>query len=169
MHAWWCDGILSHQIVEVWHIPGQINLVGDSLSCRDEDLLHELDDGSAWSVAPNWETAHSLEYDLFSIEKNSVDLAQPTTRMLCERTSVLGDYQCTAGNHWVIYGSRAQTGCAPCRKLLHRRWQAMKTWRCDPHLHSLMWKMCHNQKLPNLCRKSTQKYTYIRTSSKSNS
>jgi hypothetical protein len=67
-HAHWRDSVLAHQIVDVWHIPGRINLVGDSLSRRDEDLPHENDNGSAWSVAPDWETARGLEYDLFSVE-----------------------------------------------------------------------------------------------------
>jgi len=67
-HARWRDGVLSHQIVDVRHIPGRINLVGDGLSRRDEDLPHEPDDGSSWSVPPDWETARGLEYDLFAVE-----------------------------------------------------------------------------------------------------
>jgi hypothetical protein len=39
-HARWRDGVLSHQIVDVRHIPGRINLVGDGLSRKDEDLPH---------------------------------------------------------------------------------------------------------------------------------
>src|SRR6267154_2281727 len=50
-HAHWCDGVISHQIVDVQHIPGQINLVGDG----------------SWSVTPDWEDARGLEYDLFSV------------------------------------------------------------------------------------------------------
>ena len=56
-HAHWRDGVLSHQIVDVRHIPGRINLVGDGLSHKDEDLPHEPEDGSSWSVEPDWETA----------------------------------------------------------------------------------------------------------------
>ena len=68
MHARWRDGILSHQIVDIQHILGRINLVGDRLSCKDEDLLHVPRDGSSWSVEPDWETARGLEYDLFSVK-----------------------------------------------------------------------------------------------------
>jgi transposase InsO family protein len=67
-HARWRDGVLSHQIVDVRHIPGRINLVGDGLSRKDEDLPHVAGDGSSWSVLPDWETARGLEYDLFSVD-----------------------------------------------------------------------------------------------------
>jgi len=73
-HARWRDGVLSHQIVDVRHIPGRINLVGDGLSRKDENLPHELDDGSSWSVTPDWETARGLEYDLFSVETTTSTL-----------------------------------------------------------------------------------------------
>ena len=56
-HARWHDGVLSHQIVDIQHIPGRINLVGDGLSRKDEDLPHVPRDGSSWSVEPDWETA----------------------------------------------------------------------------------------------------------------
>lgn len=67
-HAHWQDSIILHQIVNVWHIPGCINLVGDGLSHRDEDLPHEENDSSSWSASPDWEEAHGLHYDLFSVE-----------------------------------------------------------------------------------------------------
>ena len=31
-HARWCDGILAHQIVDVHHVPGHINVVADGSS-----------------------------------------------------------------------------------------------------------------------------------------
>ena len=34
-HSHWRDGGLAHQIVDVHHIPGQTNLVGDGLSRKD--------------------------------------------------------------------------------------------------------------------------------------
>jgi len=67
-HARWRDGILAHQIVDARHIPGRINLVGDGISRKDEDLPHEDGDGSSWSVPPDWEHARGLHYDLFSVE-----------------------------------------------------------------------------------------------------
>ena len=72
-HACWQDGILAHQIMGICHIPGQINIVGDGLSRKDEELPHRTDDGSTWSVIPDWEEAQGLHYDLFVVE------AQPET------------------------------------------------------------------------------------------
>ena len=66
-HARWRDGILAHQIVDVRHIPGRINLVGDGLSRKDEGLPHIEGDGSSWSVVPDWEHSRGLVYDLFSV------------------------------------------------------------------------------------------------------
>lgn len=66
-HARWRDGVIAHQIIDVRHIPGRINLVGDGLSRKDEDLPHLEGDGSAWSVSADWESARGLHYDLFSV------------------------------------------------------------------------------------------------------
>jgi len=66
-HARWRDGVLSHQIIDVRHIPGRVNLVGDGFSRKDEDLPHVNGDGSSWSVCPDWEHARGLHYDLFTV------------------------------------------------------------------------------------------------------
>jgi hypothetical protein len=66
-HARWQDSVISHQIIDIRHIPGCINLVGDGISRRDEDQPHTDGDGSSWSVEPDWENARGLEYDLFSV------------------------------------------------------------------------------------------------------
>src|ERR1700676_705855 len=39
-HARWCDGVLAHHIVDVRHIPGRVNLVGDGISRMDEGQPH---------------------------------------------------------------------------------------------------------------------------------
>ena len=67
-HARWRNGIMSHQIVDVCHIPGCVNIIGDGFCCKDEDLPHIDGDGSSWSVCPNWEHAQGLHYDLFTVE-----------------------------------------------------------------------------------------------------
>ena len=69
-HAWWRDGVIAHQIVDVRHIPGKANLVGDGLSRKDEANPRIEGDGSSWSVTPDWENARGLEYDLFSVSAN---------------------------------------------------------------------------------------------------
>jgi len=73
-HARWHDGVISHQIVDVWHIPGRINLVGDGLSRKDEDQPHIEGDGSSWSVVPDWEDVRHLEYDLFAVTDITSDM-----------------------------------------------------------------------------------------------
>ena len=67
-HAHWRDGVLAHQIVDVRHIPGWANLVGDRLSRKDEEMPHIEDNGSSWSIVPDWEEAPGLQYDLFTID-----------------------------------------------------------------------------------------------------
>src|SRR5882762_885168 len=67
-HARWCDGVLAHQIVDVRHIPGRINLVGDGISRKDEGLPRIEGDGSSWSVIPDWEHMRGLQYDMFSVD-----------------------------------------------------------------------------------------------------
>ena len=52
-HARWCDGVLAHHIVDVRHIPGRVNLVGDGISRKDEGQPHHDNDGSSWSVVPD--------------------------------------------------------------------------------------------------------------------
>lgn len=73
-HSYWRDSVLAHQIVDVCHIPGQINLVSDGLSRKDEEQPHINNDGSAWSVTPNWEEARGLTYDLFTIDTSLTTL-----------------------------------------------------------------------------------------------
>jgi RNase H-like domain found in reverse transcriptase len=38
-HAQWRDGIIAHNITDVQHVPGRINLVADGLSRMDEGKL----------------------------------------------------------------------------------------------------------------------------------
>jgi len=59
-HARWHNGVIAHQITDVQHIPGHINLVGDGISCKDEGQPHQPGDSSEWSVAPDWETVRGL-------------------------------------------------------------------------------------------------------------
>ena len=50
------------------HISGWTNLVGDRLSWKDEEMLHIENNGSSWSVMPDWEEAQGLQYSLFMID-----------------------------------------------------------------------------------------------------
>jgi len=66
-HARWCDGVLAHHIIDVRHIPGRINLVGDGFSRMDEGQPHRENDGSSWTVVPDREHAYGIHYDLFTV------------------------------------------------------------------------------------------------------
>jgi hypothetical protein len=50
VHAWWWDGILAHQIIDMQHIPGKVNVVVDSLSHKWEDQPEQEEDSSEWTV-----------------------------------------------------------------------------------------------------------------------
>ena len=45
-HARWRDGILAHNIIDVRHIAGKINVVVDGISRMHEGLPHAQGDGS---------------------------------------------------------------------------------------------------------------------------
>jgi hypothetical protein len=66
-HARWCDGVIAHQITDIHHIPGHVNLVGDGISRKDEGQPQQPGDSSEWLVTPDWETARGLTYDLFMV------------------------------------------------------------------------------------------------------
>ena len=64
-HARWRDGILAHQIIDVRHVPGRINVVADGLSRACEGLPNEENDSSHWTVSEDWEAATGLMHDVF--------------------------------------------------------------------------------------------------------
>ena len=64
-HARWRDGILAHQITDVRHVPGRLNVVADGLSRASEGAEHEEEDGSEWTVSEDWETNMGLTHDIF--------------------------------------------------------------------------------------------------------
>ena len=64
-HARWRDGILAHQITDVRHVPGKLNVVADGLSRAREGMAHEEEDGSGWTVSEDWESSVGLTHDIF--------------------------------------------------------------------------------------------------------
>jgi hypothetical protein len=64
-HARWQDGILAHQIVDIRHVPGRLNVVADGLSRANEGTEHEEGDGSTWTVSEDWEANTGLTHDIF--------------------------------------------------------------------------------------------------------
>jgi len=70
-HARWRDGILAHQITDVRHVPGRLNVVADGLSRSGEGTPKEEGDGSEWTVSEDWETSRGLTHDIFHTESAS--------------------------------------------------------------------------------------------------
>ena len=64
-HARWRDGISAHQIIDVRHMPGRLNVVVDGLSRAGEGTEHEEGDGSEWTVSEDWESDKGLVHDIF--------------------------------------------------------------------------------------------------------
>jgi hypothetical protein len=76
-HARWRESILAHQIIDVRHVPGRVNVVADGLSRANEGLPKEEGDGSQWTVSEDWETTTGLSHDIFYITSpTSPEVAQ---------------------------------------------------------------------------------------------
>jgi hypothetical protein len=80
-HARWRDGILAHQIIDVRHVPGRLNVVADGLSRASEGTDHEEGDGSEWTVPEDWESNVGLTHDIFQL----TDANKPEVAKLRER------------------------------------------------------------------------------------
>ena len=65
-HARWRDGVLAHNIVDVRHIPGKIN-IADGVSWQYEGTDKVPGDGSEWTVTPDWEEVTGLVHDLYLV------------------------------------------------------------------------------------------------------
>ena len=80
-HARWREGILAHQIIDVRHVPGRINVVADGLSRANEGTTHEDNDGSQWTVSEDWEASTGLTHDIFYV----TNPADPNVAQIRER------------------------------------------------------------------------------------
>ena len=80
-HARWREGILAHQIIDVRHVPGRVNVVADGLSRANEGLPNEDGDGSEWTVSEDWESTTGLTHDIFY----TTDPSTPEVTQLRER------------------------------------------------------------------------------------
>ena len=65
-HAHWRDGVLAHNIVDVRHIPGKIN-IADGVSRQYKGTDKTPGDGSEWTVTPDWEEITGLVHDLYLV------------------------------------------------------------------------------------------------------
>ena len=66
-HARWRDAVLAHNIIDVRHRPGRLNVVADGLSRKFVNTPKELGDGHEWTVSEDWEARTGLANDILVI------------------------------------------------------------------------------------------------------
>ena len=65
-HARWRDSVLAHNIIDVRHVPGVTN-IADGISRQHEDIEKTANDGSEYTINPDWERQEGLTYDMYCI------------------------------------------------------------------------------------------------------
>jgi RNase H-like domain found in reverse transcriptase len=66
VHACWRNRILAHQIVDIRHMPGKINVVADRLSQQWEGHTPLESDRSNWTVNPDTDETIGLTNDILA-------------------------------------------------------------------------------------------------------
>ena len=66
-HNRWKESILAWNITDIRHHPGVESPVADDLSRKWHNREHEENDGSSWSVLPDWEATLGIRNDIFSV------------------------------------------------------------------------------------------------------
>ena len=69
-HAWWLDGIMGHNIVDVQHCPGWLNQAADGISHQFTNVTVKNDNGHKWTVDPSWMAIVGLTHDIWSTRIN---------------------------------------------------------------------------------------------------
>ena len=59
---------MAHNIVDVCHRPGRINVITDGLSRKFVNVPKEEGDGHEWTVSEDWEACTRLANDIFTIQ-----------------------------------------------------------------------------------------------------
>jgi hypothetical protein len=72
-HARWRDAVLGHNIVDVRHRPGRLNVVADGLSRKFVNTPTEQGDGHEWTVSEDWEACTHLANDILIISTTPPD------------------------------------------------------------------------------------------------
>jgi hypothetical protein len=73
-HARWRDAVLAHNIVDIRHRPGRLNVVADGLSRKFVNIPTESGDGHEWTVSEDWEARTRLANDILYVNPT-----QPST------------------------------------------------------------------------------------------
>jgi hypothetical protein len=66
-HARWRDAVLAHNIVDIRHRPGRLNVVADGLSRKFVNKPTEPGDGHKWTVSEDWEAHTRLANDILNV------------------------------------------------------------------------------------------------------
>ena len=64
---------MAHNIVDVWHRPGRLNVVADGLSRKYTNLPKEEGDGHEWTVSEDWEARTRLANDIFVLQPSLLE------------------------------------------------------------------------------------------------
>ena len=67
-HARWRDAVLAHNIVDIRHKPGRLNVVADGLSRKFINTPTESGDGHEWTVSEDWEERTRLANDILVVQ-----------------------------------------------------------------------------------------------------
>ena len=67
-HARWRDAVLAHNIVDIRHRPGRLNVVADGLSRKFVNVPTEPGDGHEWTVSEDWEARTRLVNDVLNLQ-----------------------------------------------------------------------------------------------------
>ena len=71
-HSRWKESILAHNIIDIRHRPGVENPVADGLSRMWNNRKRQPNDGSNWSVLPDWEAIKGIQNDILSVDETPI-------------------------------------------------------------------------------------------------
>ena len=87
-HARWRDAVLAHNIVDVRHRPGRLNVVADGLSRKFVNTPTEPGDGHEWTVSEDWEARTRLANNILNIQVTQSESIYSALRTRFEKENV---------------------------------------------------------------------------------
>jgi hypothetical protein len=72
-HARWRDAVLAHNIIDVRHRPGRLNVVADGLSRKFVNIPKEPGDGHEWTVSEDWEARTRLDNNILNVHTTQLE------------------------------------------------------------------------------------------------
>ena len=65
---------MAHNIVDIQHRPGCLNVVADRISCKFVNDPKEQGDGHEWTVSKDWEACTRLANNVLHINATQLEL-----------------------------------------------------------------------------------------------